>query len=516
MNGFHGKFTVLGWLGALLVLIGCAANEPFDPDSLANLPPVVRLFVAPGAGGEELNPTSYFDRTFNWSGSDADGFVEEFYISIRTDGDNPAPWDTTTSTDTTLTFVPDQETGEASATFLLACRDNRGAYSDTLQQFVPMRNHPPIVNFQSNFEPLQNMQRELVYDGATVVDTVYWNWGASNFRFNAYDLDGLHTMDDYFRYTTMDEEPTVTRDWDDPAADPETGWVRVPFEEAEESYEFEVLVSGLAPGQRTLTVSVRDEAAGDPRFQYSWEVREPKSPVLYIGDNTSSVGRELYGDLLDQMYGAGNWDQYDFVFGFPDKAFVLLETMRLFDAVLWTDGGSTSEVMSAASNRDGPLEQYIIPPDGQQPGHLLLISRMVTGEGGQGPSPVFIGNVLGINAAASSPVDPITNFMGRQAQPQAGGSYLPFMTGSNNFGQGRGMDPNEDTEVLYRMEYCLRCYGSARPPFDPVVGIRRPTRDTNPEANVVCFSLQLEYFDHDQVVSTLEQVLTDEMGVAGP
>ncbi len=126
-------------------LAGCTANEPFDPNSLENQPPVARLFVEGSQEGEDLNPTSYFQRTFNWSGTDRDGWVEEFYVSIRTDGDNPAPWDTTTATDTTMTFITD-ENGEAEATFLLACRDNRGAYSDTISQFVPLKNFPPVVN----------------------------------------------------------------------------------------------------------------------------------------------------------------------------------------------------------------------------------------------------------------------------------------------------------------------------------------------------------------------------------
>jgi len=284
-----------------------------------------------------------------------------------------------TSADTTMTFSPDPSSGEASATFLLACRDNRGAYSDTIVQYFPMQNHTPVVDFQPDFEPLANMQREYVFEGEAVVDTVYWNWGASNFRFFAYDLDGLATMDNFYRYTFVDGgNPDQTWDIDDPDADPEQGWVRVPFEAATESYEFEIFVSDLEPGERTLTVSVQDEANGDPRFQYSWIVREPKNSVLYIPDNTSSVGRAMYGALLDGLFGEGNWDQYDFVFGFPDKPFVLLENIRHFDLVLWTDGGTTSSVMNIASTRDGVLHQYVIPQDDSvPPGRLMLISKTV-------------------------------------------------------------------------------------------------------------------------------------------
>ena len=93
------------------ILAGCAANEPFDPASVPNEPPTVRLFVAPVDPDGELNPTSYYQRTFRWSGTDVDGWVRTYYVSVRTQPDEPAPWDTTTSTDTTMTFLPDAVAG---------------------------------------------------------------------------------------------------------------------------------------------------------------------------------------------------------------------------------------------------------------------------------------------------------------------------------------------------------------------------------------------------------------------
>lgn len=512
---------LVGLASVSIWLAGCTANEPFDPDSLENHKPEARLFVEPPADGDELNSTSYLDRTFNWSGTDRDGHVVEFYVSIQTEEGVEAPWDTTTATDTTMTFIPD-ENNAANVTFLIACLDNRGAYSDTLIQTIPMKNHPPTIIFKSDFEPKQNMQREYIYEGEAVVDTVYWNWGPTNFRCQVYDLDSFQTMDDFYRYTTaVDPENLVQEwDWDDPAADPETGWIVKPFSEEPGGgggggfYEFEIYVTHLAAGDRALTISVQDDVFGEELFQYHWQVREPSGPILYVPDNTSpSVGRPIYYGILDDTYGEGNWDKYEFVYGFPDRPHVLLETMRKFEAVLWTDGGSTSNVMMTASTRDGVLEQYIIPQDDSPAGRLLLVSKMVTGEGALGPSPVFIGNVLGINASTSSPEEPIGSFLNRNAEPQGGGAYLPMMAGSNNFGQGRGMTPLVGTEILYRMEYCMRCYNSSRPPFDPIVGIRRPERATSPLANVVCFSLQLEYFMSDQVLQVLSQVLTDEMGV---
>jgi hypothetical protein len=139
-----------GLLGGAAWLAGCAGNDPFDPESVPNAPPVARIFVEPGEPGGELNPTTYYRARFRWSGTDRDGWVTEYYVSVRTDADVPAPWDTTTRTDTTLTFVTDDE-GRAEATLYVVCRDDRGALSDTVSQYFPVRNSPPEVAFQADF-----------------------------------------------------------------------------------------------------------------------------------------------------------------------------------------------------------------------------------------------------------------------------------------------------------------------------------------------------------------------------
>jgi len=396
---------VIFWVA--LLLAGCSPNDPFDPDSLANIPPTVRMSMAPVDTNGSLNPTSYFDRTFHWSGTDQDGWVTEFYVSVRTDATVPAPWDTTTRTDTTMTFVTDAY-GNAEATFLLACRDNRGAVSDTLVQFIPLRNFPPAVNFQSDYNPLINMQREfldadgnITEDPAAAADTTYWNWGANNFRLFALDLDGQETMDDFYRYTlkdTAEGDPDITFEPGDEDADPTIGWIKVPFPETtNEVKEFEIFVKDAPAGLATvLTVSVSDEANADTRFHFAWEVREPAGPVLYVPDNSGPQTKALYRAFLADEYGDGGWAEYSFWFGYPDHSYVLVESMRKFQAVLWADGGSTSPRLEDAAQTGGALEQYLFPQEGQDPGRLLLVSKGVIGVSSSLPHP-FLMNVLGIS-----------------------------------------------------------------------------------------------------------------------
>ena len=190
---------------------GCT-NDPFDPESVANHKPVARIFISP-TEVDSLSPTSYYHRTFYWSGSDADGFVVEFYVTLETPAGVPAPWIATTRTDTTMTFTTDDE-GHAEVMLRVACRDDRGALSDTVSQYIPLRNFPPVVNFEADF------------------DTVRWSYGAAAFRFFTLDLDGNETLEPDYRYKLDTADTTIVRDYGTAGADPALCWVRQSFASA--------------------------------------------------------------------------------------------------------------------------------------------------------------------------------------------------------------------------------------------------------------------------------------------
>jgi len=365
----------------------------------------------------------------------------------------------------------------------------------------------------------RDINGDVTEDPAAAVDTTYWNWGASNFRLFALDLDGAETMDNFFRYTLVDTalgDPEVTFEPEDPDADPNLGWVKTLFNESSEIKEFDLFISDAPAGSNTtLTVSVVDEADADTRFHYSWEVREPAGPVIYVPDNSTPQTRTFYRDFLDAEYGQGNWAEYSFWYGFPDHAFVLLESFRKFDAVLWADGGVTSPRLEAAAANGGVLTQYVHPLQGQDAGKLLLISKGVVGTSSSLPFP-FIQGVLGISPTPS-PVTSLSLPAGKQALGLQ--DHLPDMTTSSGFAQGIGLDWNPvtfpTTEAIFQMEECLRCYGN-RPPFDPIVGVRIPDRVTSPFADVVTISVTLDYFNVDEVRAALGAILTDELGVGTP
>jgi hypothetical protein len=270
----------------------------------------------------------------------------------------------------------------------------------------------------------------------------------------------------------------------------------------------------VAPGRRTLTVSVGDEAAADGRFQYTWDVRAPQGPVLFVPDNSSTLAKEFFRELLDTHLGAGNWDTYEFLYGYPDDPANLLETMRLFEAVVWPFGSGTSSSLAAAAVRGGVLEQYVAGG-----GRLLHASIGVAGTAAN-LSPVYVKTVLKIDTAIA-PQSVLRSFAGLQALGQQ--SWLPPMTASSNFGSAIGLVPlaGTDTEVIYRMEECCTrgCFGSTnRPPVpcDPAVIVRWPARGNTPLASVVTAGLQPEYFVREEAVAAFTALLRDEMGVNAP
>lgn len=506
---------------AAAVIAGCAANEPFDPSSVPNTAPTARVFVGPVTPGGELNPTSYYRRTFRWSGTDVDGWVREFYVSVRTQADVPAAWDTTTRTDTTMTFSPDAQ-GRASATLLVACRDDRGAVSDTVVQTIPLRNFPPVVNFQSDFDPLRNLQREfrdvngnVTQNPSAAVDTVYFNWGPMNFRLFAIDLDGAETMDDFYRYTFADGDGLETRDHDDPAADPNAGWVRVPFNSSAEIKQFEISVEDLPPGERTLRVSLRDQAQSDAGFRYTWQVRAPAGPVLFISEGLSLAQRTYHENLLTARYGAGNWDRYNFwITNAPDTPTLLLQTFRRFEAVFWVDGGAGGSNLARHSGLNGVIHQYLWPVDGSDPGGMLHVSKGLVGQT-NGLTTAFLRAVLGLSQSVAN--NRALNIpAGKYALPDGG--VVPSLRAAQTTtatGVGLTQLAGYDNEPLYRLEAC-DCYYPGTTVYTPIVGIRVPSRATTAHARYVGLSLRLDVFDAADVNAAIGAILDTELGVVAP
>jgi len=477
-------------MGLVVWLTGCT-NDPFDPESIPNKPPVAKVFIS-AVETDSLNPTSYYNRTFYWSGSDEDGFVEEFFVSIGTQSNQAAPWDTTTSQDTTLTFNTDDD-GHAEAYIQVVCRDDRGALSDTVSQFIPLRNFPPIINFQDDFDPAN------------------WSYSAANFRFFAVDFDGNETMADSFLYRLDSADTTIVRDFNDPDADPALGWVRKAFDDLD-LRTMTVELHGIASSSdRALTVSITDEAAAETRFVHQWNVREAKSPVLVVADGVPFID-EFYFAAMDTLFGIGEWSRWELLYrGLPDEDWIFLETLRQFPVVLWYTGPLASP--NLVKSREN-LSQYLRPDSvGIDPGQLLLMNKNVIGVYGNLPK-TFVEGYLGVS---DTPDPPLPFYIPDDKQALGLQPWLPAFTTSGGYGHCVGLQPMTFAESLYQLEYCFRCYEvSTDPNNEPFVAVRTPTRATDPIAKTVVVSMQLEYFERQEAITALIALLTQEMGVTAP
>jgi len=472
-------------------LAGCT-NDPYDPSTVLNIPPVARIYVSDGPGGE-LNPTSYYERTFHWSGSDQDGFVVEYHVSIEIEAGVAAPWAVTIGTDTTMTFTTD-DLGEAQALVRLACRDNDGAMSDTISQYIPLRNFPPVINFAADF------------------DTVTWSFGAANFRFFALDLDGHVTMDDSIVYylDTADTNLAPVQEGL-PDADPNLCPVIKGIDDLETGTFAVELHDIRDPGQRTLNVRVGDEADATTNFSWTWEVLPALGTVLLVDDLIGDLDVPFYHGTMDSIFGAGQWSRYDMSLGLPDRNWVLLETFRQFEAVFWYTGAATSASLGDVA---AELEQYVTEPlaPGGQPGHLLLIAKGVIG-GSSSLPPSFVQNTLGISRTPTQPTFYIPQDKTCLATPTG---RLPDLHFTNSVTAGVGLQPMPGSEAIYQMEYYLFWSPTRRPPYEPIVGVRNPDTATATHARSVVISLQFENVEPSEGLASLRAILQDEMGVTLP
>jgi len=473
-------------------LAGCT-NDPFDPSTVLNSRPVARIFVTP-APGDELSPTSYYERTFYWSGTDEDGFVIEYYVSIEMEAGVAAPWATTLRTDTTLTFTTD-DLGEAQALIRVACRDDDGAVSDTISQFIPLRNFPPVINFVADY------------------DTVTWSYAATNFRFFALDLDGNVTMDDSVVYylDTADTNLAPVLEGE-PDADPNLRPVIKPLDDPDAGV-FDVDLHHIQEaGTRTLNVEIGDEADATTNFSWTWEVLPVLSPVLLVDDMLGDIDAPFYHGSMDSIFGAGQWSLYDLSGGLPDRTWIMLETFKQFDAVFWYTGSSTSSNLGALA---AEIHEYLydsVGPSGD-PGRLLLIAKGVIGGTAQLP-PFFVQTTLGVVRTPTLGTFYIPQDKTCFAVPTG---RLPDLHFTNSFSAGIGLAPiDEGSEVLYQMEYWRNWNTPPREPYDPIVGVRRPHSDSGEFARSVLVALQFEYVNPTEGLAAVRGMLENEMGVALP
>ncbi len=492
-------------VGAAMVFVSCT-NDAFDPETLPNQPPVARVWVS----GPDIQPTSYNDATFYWSGTDIDGTVEGFHVSIADRGMDPSTWTYTDKDESTATYSTD-DSGQAFAVLYVVAQDDRGALSDTVSVDIPLINSPPVLEFRADFEPLLE------------------SFGAASFDFFGFDLDGNETLLPWVEYRFEGSDPDLVFELDDPLAHPTLGWVR----EDRPPTRFSLQLREIPPGDpgaafaQTIYVRIGDVAGSFNVLEHTWTVFEAIGKVLLVDDSLTAVTRDaFYRDALDAAL-PGAHSRWDIANGLPPRDDDLRLTLEQFELLVWYTGNSESQNLLRAQ---AVLTQYLTDRDpgteGDQPGRLLLETPVILGNGSS-LSPAFRAR-FGI-ANEPLPRNPLATYTGA-VEAALGDIDIasevpelpPLVSDGTNYegGPGRyfglsGLDVAADAAALWTFE--PYAWGgdrdfSCRPDCMPVVGVRRPATG---QANTVLLSFQLEFANAlGNAPQAVGAIITDILGFA--
>lgn len=490
-------------LAGLLAVFAACTNEPFDPDSLENMPPVARISVD---HGDSLAATSYNEARFAWSGSDQDGFVVGFWVSIETNDDEfAAPWIYTTDDDTVATWTT-REDGTIVPVLSVVAVDDRGALSDTARVAFPLVNSPPVLEYGEDFEP----------PAASL--------GAADFDLFTFDVDGDDTLEDFVEYRYAGSDPDVVFAADDSTADPALGWVKADRPRR----GFRLRLRSIPPGdpddgdRQTVYMRVRDVAGAATVLEHTWVVPPIRGSVLVVDDDSrDTLSRDAFFEAAVQAHFGDQWTRVAAA-GLAGDPEVVQASLEAFDTILWyvqrQGKGANIEAVHEA------LETFLTSdrdPDtaGVQPGKLYLDFQYVGAPSGTSQ----------LNDAFR------TGFLKVQANPFEGqitspefvqgeiGPELDILSGDAAVGDliytGNGeatyfdlwpIGVPADAATLYRFEsarWSARCRTGCEPP----VASRFPAAG---EANVVCVSFQLELTDDLAVAQqTLRSIWSDVLGI---
>jgi len=498
---------LLPWLLGCVVLAAACSNEPFDPSSWQNARPVASIWVLP-ADADSLQPTTYNQATFHWSGTDQDGFIVGYHVSISLQGQATNSWIFTSEEESTATYTTD-ESGRAFPTLYVVAEDDRGALSDTVSVTIPLVNFPPLLEFTDNFNPVET------------------SFGAASFEFFGFDLDGDSTLLPWIEYRYEGSDPDLVYEIGDPLADPSQGWVR----ESRPPTRFSLVLRNIPPGDpakdfdQTIYVRIEDEAGGVAELSHTWKVYQVIGDVLLVDDcpNTVSLASRdtFYRDALDVLL-PDQYSLWDISDGLPDRDDDIRLTLEQFQWLVWYTGNSESQNLLRVQ---AILQDYLakdLDPNtaGTQSGHLFLETQNAVGASSN-LSTTFRSQVLGLE---KNP-DPRSNFrttsqdlsgLGGSLDVEPQTADLPtissigrnYLDGTGYFFGIYGFVMTSGTAELYRFENYD--YLHDRRPSSPLVATRRPDTGT---AKAVCLGFQLEYCNAlGNAIETLGLILQNHLG----
>jgi hypothetical protein len=292
---------MLIWLAALT-----ACREDITGEFNENSFPDTRLFIHT-AETDTLNYTSSIQKIY-WDGSDSDGFIKGFYYTWLV---NPVDSDWVWTTERALNF-PLKITGQDTIyLFQVKSVDNKGDEDPTpARQYFPIKNTAPTMQWLTS---------------SLIPDTTFT---VASFSWNAADLDGDSSIA-HFEY----------------ALDDTSQWRKI------SGYRRNLTLtadSGLTAGAHSFYIRSVDIAGSQsPVIRMpqtgEWIVKEPRGRYLLIDDFANEAQsaypdkyyKTMLGAILAQIGVSDGFDYWNIENQFPASRLQFIETMKLFDRVIW-------------------------------------------------------------------------------------------------------------------------------------------------------------------------------------
>ncbi|NOX37089.1 MAG: hypothetical protein GXO78_06075 [Calditrichaeota bacterium] len=355
---------MVGLLGVAMVFLLASCEEPIVGDYHPNQPPETEIFVQ---SSNPLNPTRSVQKIY-WDGRDPDGFVVGFYYTWKAD---PAPEDWEFTEERFGVFPLEIRSEDTTYVFQVKAVDNEGLEDPTpARQVFPIKNSPPVIEWIATSK---------IPDTTFTVTTFVWA---------ARDLDGDSTIA-YFEYALDD----TSRD----------NWRRIPGYRRTLTLNAD---SGLTEGNHAFYIRAVDIAGAvsqtirmpEQEDKY-WYVKEPAGRYLLIDDfnvesSTTGYPDRYYKSMMDEVLGelGEGYSYWNIVENFPVSRVQFIETLKLFDRILWYSDLITE------SDEHFVAAQLAIPEFRAKGGKIIYTVQFNQGFGGQG------------NPMAFAPVDSLGRF----------------------------------------------------------------------------------------------------------
>lgn len=257
----------------------------------------------------------------HWNGEDKDGIVKYFEFSI-----NGGAWQTTSRTDSTFRLELTAGADSADIRFEIRAIDDQNLKDPSpASLMIPIKNTAPTIRFDESYFPS---------------DTTY---PVLTFLWNADDIDGISTLDSIYLKVNNSEwisfgssVSMVTIIPNNPkiigkqTANVYTQYNKSPYSQILTDFEIN--------GNNQFYIRAKDKGGlfSEVDSSKTFLVQAQKSDIILIdGVGTNPRPIQLYGPIMDQLYGGYDYLDFTIASNFPKMTLTLEWWLQLHKEIFW-------------------------------------------------------------------------------------------------------------------------------------------------------------------------------------